>query len=164
VSVVESVDGWIAEYARAWEERDPAAVVGLFTDPEARTRAAVVRLLPGGLTLILPNPTRRFPLACGPDPERLGVRVPRLEGVLAPLAAAPGPVLQSSANRSGGPDAVRLADVDEDIRRGVDLVLDGGELAGRPSTVVDLTRYEENGSHRVVREGAVAAAELAELL
>ena len=141
----------------------PAAVMffdlerGLAALPElgGRTRAAVERLLPGGLTVLLPNPARRYPLACGPVPERLGVRVPALEGALAPLAGVRGPVLQSSANRSGGRDAVRLEDVDEEIRHGADLVLDGGELGGRPSTVVDLTAYEETGAHPIVREGAV---------
>ncbi|HYZ70711.1 MAG TPA: Sua5/YciO/YrdC/YwlC family protein [Thermoleophilaceae bacterium] len=130
----------------------------------ARTRAALGRLLPGGLTLLLPNPTRRYPIACGPEPERLGLRVPALDGPLAPLAAARWPVLQSSANRSGGPDARRVDDVDEHIRRGVDQVLDAGELSGVPSTVVDLTTYEDDGTHRVVREGAVAGTDVAELL
>ena len=121
----------------------------------ARTAEAVARLLPGALTLLLPNPARRFPLACGPEPERLGLRVPLLEGELAPLAAVRWPVLQSSANRTGEPDAARLADVDEELRAGVDLVLDGGELPGTPSTVVDLTDYEADGSWEVVREGAI---------
>ena len=120
-----------------------------------RTREAVERLLPGALTLLLPNPARRFPLACGPEPERLGVRVPLLEGELAPLSAVSWPVLQSSANRSGGPDAARVADVDEELRAGVDLILDGGELPGTASTVVDLTSYEQDGSWEVAREGAV---------
>ena len=103
-----------------------------------RTRAALGRLLPGAVTLVLPNPARRYPLACGPVPERLGLRVPALHGPLAPLAAAKWPVLQSSANPSGGADARRLEDVDARIRAGVDLQLDGGELPGTPSTVVDL--------------------------
>jgi L-threonylcarbamoyladenylate synthase len=120
-----------------------------------RSREAVERLLPGGVTLLLPNPAQRYPLACGPEPGRLGLRVPRLEGELAPLASVSWPVLQSSANRTGGPDARRLADVDEELRAGVDLVLDGGELPGTPSTVLDLTRYEQDGSWEVVREGAM---------
>ena len=119
------------------------------------TRAAVERLLPGGLTLLLPNPARRFPLACADTPERLGLRVPSLEGALAPLAAVAWPVLQSSANRSGEPDAHRIEDVDPTVRAGVDLVLDGGDLPGTPSTVVDLTSYDADGSFAVVREGAV---------
>jgi L-threonylcarbamoyladenylate synthase len=141
----------------------PAAVmffdleIALAALPELgpRTREGVEGLLPGGVTLLLPNPARRYPLACGPDPERLGLRVPLLEGELAPLSAVSWPVLQSSANRSGGPDAARLADVDEELRAGVDLILDGGELPGTPSTVLDLTSYEQDGSWKVVREGAL---------
>jgi len=121
----------------------------------ARTREAIERLLPGALTLLVPNQARRFPLACGPAPERLGLRVPLLEGALAPLAAMRWPVLQSSANRSGGLDAARVADVDEGVRAGVDLILDGGELPGTPSTVVDLTSYEQDGSWELIREGAI---------
>jgi L-threonylcarbamoyladenylate synthase len=123
-----------------------------------RTSEAVARLLPGALTLLLPNPARRFPLACGragSDQERLGVRVPLLEGELAPLAALRWPVLQSSANRTGEPDAARVADVEDELRAGVDLILDGGELPGTPSTVVDLTGYEADGTWEVVREGAM---------
>jgi L-threonylcarbamoyladenylate synthase len=118
-----------------------------------RTRAGLERLLPGAVTVLLPNPERRFPLACGPEPETLGLRVPALPA----LAAMSWPVLQSSANLAGGPDARRLADVPEAIRREADLVLDAGELPGTPSTVVDLRRYEAARDWTVVREGAVAA-------
>jgi L-threonylcarbamoyladenylate synthase len=65
------------------------------------------------------------------------------------------PVLQSSANETGGLDAHRLDEVPEDIRREADLVLDGGELAGTPSTVVDLRRFELDGVWAVLRAGAV---------
>jgi L-threonylcarbamoyladenylate synthase len=115
-----------------------------------RTRALLDRLLPAGLTALLPNPDRRFPLACGPDPETLGIRLPDLPR----LAGAP-PVLQSSANLAGGPDARRLTEVPQSIRDGADLVLDGGELPGTPSTVVDLRGYEAAGAWRIVRLGAV---------
>lgn len=128
------------------------------------TRWAVERLLPGALTLLLPNPKRRWPLACGPQPERLGLRVPLLGGALAPLASVRWPVLQTSANRSGARDARRLEDVDEAIRAEADLLLDGGELPGTASTVVDLSRYEADGSHAIVREGAVPAAAVAAAL
>jgi L-threonylcarbamoyladenylate synthase len=121
----------------------------------ARTRAAVETLLPGGLTLLLPNPAHRFPLACGPDPATLGLRVPALPGALAALEAVRWPVAQSSANDSGGPDARTLADVPPMIRDSADLVLDGGELPGTPSTVLDLRAYEAGGSWSIVRTGAV---------
>jgi L-threonylcarbamoyladenylate synthase len=128
-----------------------------------RTRTALERLLPGPVTLLVPNPMRRYPLACGPTPDRLGVRVPALEDNprLAPLATARWPVLQSSANPSGGADARRLADVDESIRAGVDLQLDGGELPGTPSTVIDLTGFEDGGDYAIVRQGALSAGDVA---
>ena len=92
------------------------------------------------------------------------MRVPRLEGGLGPLAGVSWPVLQSSANHSGEADRSRVEDVDERIRRGVDMVLDGGELPGTASTVVDLTAYEERGEWSVLRAGAVPSSELAERL
>jgi L-threonylcarbamoyladenylate synthase len=121
----------------------------------APTSAALKRLLPGGVTVLLPNPGRRFPLACANTPEVLGLRVPSLGGALAPLTAVSWPVLQSSANVSGGAEGRRLDDVDEAVRAGVDMVLDGGELPGTASTVVDLTAYDRDGSYEVLREGAV---------
>jgi L-threonylcarbamoyladenylate synthase len=129
-----------------------------------RTRGALERLLPAAVTLLVPNPARRYPLACGPEPDRLGLRVPHLTGELAPLAGVSCPVLQSSANVSGGADARRVEDVDERIRAGVDLILNGGERPGTPSTVVDLSAYEEGGGFEVLREGAVPPAELAQAL
>ena len=122
-----------------------------------RTRAAVEALLPGGITLLLPNPRERYPLACAADRRTLGLRVPRLPPPLAVLAQVSWPVLQSSANHAGRPDARTLGDVPEDIRRDADLVLDGGELPGTPSTVVDLRGLERGLGVRVLREGAVPA-------
>jgi L-threonylcarbamoyladenylate synthase len=118
-------------------------------------------LLPGAVTLLLPNPRRLYPLACADRPEVLGVRVPLLDG---PLAGVRVPVMQSSANVSGGPEARRLADVDPIVRAGADLVLDGGELPGTASTVVDLTRFESEGSFAVVREGAVSRSRVEAVL
>lgn len=121
-----------------------------------RTLAAMERLLPGGTTFLLPNPDGRFPLATGENAGALGMRVPDLPG----LAAVRCPVLQSSANLAGGADARRLSDVPEEIRAGADLVIDGGELPGTPSSVVDLRRYEIDGFWEVVRLGAVGEEEL----
>jgi L-threonylcarbamoyladenylate synthase len=126
-----------------------------------RMRGILGCLLPGPVTVLLANPAHRFSLACGPAPDRLGIRVPALEGELEPLAAVRWPVLQSSANRAGGPDARRVDEVDAELRAGVDLILDAGELPGTPSTVVDLSAYEETGEWSVLRDGAVAEAAIA---
>ncbi len=122
---------------------------------EPRTRSLLERLLPGGITALLPNPLRRYPLACGPDPHTLGLRVPALRPETEALAEMRWPVMQSSANRAGRVDAQHLEEVPEEIRRGADLVLDGGELEGTPSTVVDLRRFELDGMWAVLRQGAV---------
>jgi L-threonylcarbamoyladenylate synthase len=126
----------------------------------APTARAVQRLVPGAVTLVVPNPAHRFPLASGPTPEVLGLRVPSLDGSLAPLAGVAWPVLQSSANVSGAAEARRVDEVDEGVRAGVDMILDAGELPGVPSTVVDLTRYHEDRSHRILRLGAVSGEEI----
>lgn len=122
-----------------------------------RTTTALEGLLPGAVTLLLPNPARRYPLACGPDAATIGLRVPALAPTATALAAVRWPVLQSSANPAGGPDARRLQDIPPAIRDAADLVLDAGELDGTASTVVDLRRFEDDGAWDVLREGAVAS-------
>jgi L-threonylcarbamoyladenylate synthase len=142
----------------------PAAVLFFSLDlalaalPELgpRTVAGLEGLLPGAVTLLLPNPARRFPLACGPGADSLGLRVPALAPAATALRAVRWPVMQSSANPSGGADARRLQDIPAPIRDAADLVLDAGELDGTASTVIDLRRFEATGAWDLVREGAVA--------
>lgn len=125
-----------------------------------RTHAALHALMPGKVMTLLTNSARRFPLACREDPDTIGLRIvsiPELEDVQLP-------VLQTSANRSGKADARRLVDVEPTIREGVDLVIDGGELPGTPSTIVDLRLYERSGAWSIVRAGAVSEAEIAAAL
>jgi L-threonylcarbamoyladenylate synthase len=137
---------------------DTAAALAALPDLGPRTRGLLERLLPGAITALVPNPAHRFPLAAGGDV--LGVRVPDVPA----LAAVSRPVLQSSANLAGGPDARRLDDVPPAIREGADLVLDGGELPGTPSTVLDLRDLDADGSWGVVRQGLVSHAAVAAAL
>jgi L-threonylcarbamoyladenylate synthase len=135
---------------------DPELALAALPELGESTREALRRLLPGGVTVLLHNSEQRFPLACGADPNTLGLRVPQVER----LAGVGRPVLQSSANRAGGPDPRRLEDVPPLLREAADLVIDGGELPGTPSTVVDLRGYEEAGEWSIVREGAVGVQQL----
>jgi|SRR5580700_2017333 L-threonylcarbamoyladenylate synthase len=141
------------------------SALGALTDLDPRMRAVLITLLPGPLTLLLPNHSCRYPLACAPatGAALLGLRVPALSGPLAPLTAVRMPAAQSSANFSGAPDPRSLQDVPIELREGADLVLDGGELPGTASTVVDLSEYER-GSWRVIREGPVRRSTLERLL
>jgi L-threonylcarbamoyladenylate synthase len=130
--------------------------------PELRGRAAACAqaLLPGPYTLILPNPARRFPWLNGSSPEAIGVRVPVLLGEAQEVLVRVGAVAATSANRHGGHDPRRLEEVPAEIRRSCGAAVDGGELPGVPSTVLDLTGPEP----RVVREGAGSVAEALERL
>jgi L-threonylcarbamoyladenylate synthase len=128
--------------------------------PELRGRAATLAraLLPGPYTLILPNPAQRYRWLAGSTPEKIGVRVPDLSGPGAEVLERVGAVAATSANHHGGPDPRRLEDVPVEIRASAAAVVDGGELPGAPSTVLDLTGEEP----KVLREGAVPAAEALE--
>ena len=142
-------------------EGQPTALVASDLDvlfdcvPELRGRAGVIAraLLPGPLTLVLPNPGRRYRWLTGSNPDTIGVRVPLLEGPARQVLAEVGCVAATSANLPGGPEPRRLDDVPPELRAGVAAALDGGELPGRPSTVIDLTGDEP----RVLREGAMPA-------
>ena len=146
-------------------DEQPAALMARDLDfllecvPELRGAAAAVAraLLPGPYTLVLRNPGRRFRWLSGLQPETIGVRVPA-GGALRDVLEHVGVLAATSANLPGGPDPRRLEDVPDSIRSGAAAELDGGELPGTPSTVLDLTGPEP----AVLREGAVAADEALE--
>jgi len=140
----------------------PSALVATGVDvllervPELRASAERLRaLLPGALTLVLPNPARRYSWLTGKNPDTIGVRVPQLQGAGADVLRELGVLVATSANQPGEPDPARLADVPQHVRAGAGALIDGGELPGTPSTVVDLTGPEP----RILRDGAVPAAD-----
>jgi L-threonylcarbamoyladenylate synthase len=145
------------------DETEPSALVAwdlealLERVPELKGHAASLArlLLPGPVTLILPNPARRFRWLTGTNPEAIGVRVPAFDGPGAEVLERVGAVAATSANHPGGRDPKRLDEVPEEIRAGAGALVDGGELPGSPSTVIDLTGSEP----RVLREGALPAEE-----
>jgi L-threonylcarbamoyladenylate synthase len=125
--------------------------------PELRGRdATIVRaLLPGPYTLVLRNSARRFPQLTGDRPDTIGVRVPQLGGEAAEVLERVGTVAATSANLHGGPDPRTLGEVPEEIRSAAGAVLDGGQLPGTASTVIDFTGPEP----KVLREGAAPSAD-----
>jgi L-threonylcarbamoyladenylate synthase len=131
--------------------RDPEQPVALiFADVESAVgrvpAAARARgLFPGPYTIVV----------AGPAGDSVGIRVPVLPEQAREVVAQVGAVLATSANLHGGPDPRRLDEVPPEIRSACAAELDGGELPGVPSTVVDLTGAEP----RVLRVGAVPAAE-----
>lgn len=143
-------------------ETQPTALVAASVDvllerlPElAGPAEEIVRaLLPGAFTLVLPNPTGRFPWLAGARKDAIGVRVPALAGEAAAVLARVGAVVATSANLPGGAEPRRLQDVPPALAAGVACALDGGELPGVPSTVIDFTPREP----AVLRHGAGDAA------
>jgi L-threonylcarbamoyladenylate synthase len=128
---------------------------------EGRVARQVRRLLPGGVTVVVPNPAQRFNWLCGADPARIGVRVPVLLPSIAAAIDRVGAIAATSANLAGEPDPIVLDDVPHAILSRVAVAIDAGRApAGRPSTVVDLTGEDP----RVLRAGAVSEAQIASLL
>jgi L-threonylcarbamoyladenylate synthase len=147
-------------------ESSPLALVASDLDhllecvPELRGRAATIAraLLPGPYTLVLPNPAHRLIWLAGATPEAIGVRVPALQGDAAEVLRQVGAIAATSANLHGGADPRTLAEVPEEIRARCAACLDGGELPGVASTVLDFTGPEP----KLLREGAAPAAEAIE--
>ena len=145
------------------DRTDPSALVARDFDylleclPEIDSRAMSLArlLLPGPVTLVLPNPARRFRWLTGTNTEAIGIRVPDFDGPGAEVLARVGALVATSANHPGGPDPKRLDEVSEDIREGAGAVVDGGELPGSPSTVIDLSGMKP----RILRDGALPAEE-----
>ena len=149
--------------AKGRDELQPTALVAADLDvlfeciPELRGRAGAIAraLLPGPFTLILPNPGLRFRWLTGSSPETIGVRVPELAGPGGEVLARVGAIAVTSANLPGGPDPRTLAEVPDELRAAADALVDGGELPGTPSTVIDFTGRDPV----VLRDGAASAAD-----
>jgi len=112
------------------------------------------RFWPGPLTLVLPA-------AAGLPEELLGggatlaVRVPSRE-LTRELCRLSGPLISTSANRSGRPAPASLQDALDEVGDAIAVAVDGGACGGPPSTLVDLT----GEGPKLLREGAVAWAEV----
>lgn len=104
---------------------------------------------PGALSVIIP---------CGPELAYLhqgtngvAVRIPDDDN-LRGLLEKTGPLITSSANLTGQPTAVTVAEAQEFFGDTVDFYVDGGNMSGRqPSTIVRIV----DDAVELVRQGAV---------
>lgn len=120
------------------------------------------RCWPGPVTLVLPDDhpeglVRRLP----PSVQQVvsprgtvGLRVPGHSLIMEVMRLLPGPLVLTSANRTGDPDAVKSDDVVASLGDEVDLVLDDGrsQFAQKSSVV----QVGADGFH-VIRAGVVSA-------
>jgi tRNA threonylcarbamoyl adenosine modification protein (Sua5/YciO/YrdC/YwlC family) len=132
-----------ADAAQALDLAEPSAAQAV--------RSVTDRWWPGPLTLVLPRrPGLGYHL--GQPDTTVGLRVPDHPLVHAVTAAA-GPIATTSANRHGAPTATTAAEAAAALGAGVGLVVDGGGLEGRSSTVLDAVARP----WRVLREGPIPA-------
>ena len=109
-----------------------------------------------GLTKQLPRAVRDVVVPNG----SIGLRVPANDMSQAVLRMLSGPIVLSSANRTGGPDACTAQEVVAALDGDVALVLDDGPCRyGQPSSVVKVT----NNQFKILREGVVGEATLRRL-
>jgi L-threonylcarbamoyladenylate synthase len=90
---------------------------------------------PGALTIVAPL-SRPVPLQLNQGGPNLGVRVPGHPECLQLISSCGGWLAGTSANLSGLPSARSAAGALDQLGDAVDIVLDGGRLAGTESTVV----------------------------
>lgn len=128
--------------------------LGDVADFDERAIEVASRFWPGPVTLVLPRAAGFTPALGGDDPTTVAVRVPQNEVVLE-LLRATGPLAVTSANRSGETPAATAAEAEEIFGSDVPAYVDGGLGGGVASTVLSLV-----AEPRVLREGAVARAEL----
>jgi len=92
---------------------------------------------PGALTIVAPL-RRPVPEKLSQGTSLLGVRVPASDGCLKLISACGGWLAGTSANLSGRPSARTAEEAFKQLGAVVDLVLEGGTLKGKESTVVQV--------------------------
>jgi L-threonylcarbamoyladenylate synthase len=136
-----------------------STIDGLVLGVPKAARELIEAFWPGGLSIVLPHaPSLNWDL--GATRGTVMLRMP-LHPVALELLRDVGPMAVSSANISGSPPASTAAEAHAQLGESVAVYLDGGP-SGEPvaSTVVDLTGDDP----RVLREGAVSTAAVAEVL
>jgi len=109
------------------------------------------RFWPGPLTIVLYS-RGNVPLAARAGLDTVALRSPMNPIALSLIKMSGTPIAAPSANRSGRPSPTTAEAVWDDLRDGVDMILDGGSTAiGVESTVVDAT----GGNISILRPGGV---------
>lgn len=131
----------------------------LTTEVPAWVEGLAAHFWPGPLTVVCrQQPSLRWDL--GETRGTVAVRIPDDDGAL-DLLGRTGPLAVSSANLSGQPAALEADEAVRMLADSVEVVLDGGRSpGGTSSTILDAT----STTPRLLREGAIGRAELAEVL
>ena len=131
----------------------------LASEVSARFYLLARRFWPGPLTIIAPA-SSRVPLKVTGNTGRLALRQSQSKVANALLERLAQPLIATSANLSGQPTCTSGIEVFGVMDGSVDLVLDGGTVAGTGATTIDVTEV----LWKVIKEGAIAEKEIAEVL
>ena len=116
---------------------------------------------PGPLTIIV-RAAPRLPLKVTANSGNIAVRMPDSKVALAVVRALKCPLTATSANLAGFVECTTAEGVVEQMGERVQLVVDGGTTPRSvPTTIINLTG---DGSWNLLREGAIASAEIEDLL
>ncbi len=116
---------------------------------------------PGPLTIIV-RAAPRLPLKVTANSGNIAVRMPDSKVALAVVRALKHPITATSANLAGFVECTTAEAVVEQMGERVQLVVDGGTTPRTvPTTIINLTG---DGSWSLLREGAIALAEIEDLL
>lgn len=102
--------------------------------------AVLKKYFPGSFTLILPKKKKSF-LSAISRGSSVGVRIPNHQ-LTKLIQKSEVPFVTTSANLSGIKSAGSLKDVDFSVLNSANIIIDGGKLPGKPSTIVDLVSKE----------------------
>jgi L-threonylcarbamoyladenylate synthase len=131
----------------------------LASEVSARFYLLARKFWPGPLTIIAPA-SSRVPLKVTGNTGRLALRQSQSKVANALLERLSQPLIATSANLSGQPTCTSGIEVFGVMDGSVDLVLDGGTVAGTGATTIDVTEV----MWKVIKEGAIAEKEIAEVL
>ena len=134
----------------------PAQMDGLARGIPRVAHVLMQRFWPGRLTLVL-EAEESLPARLTAGSGKIGIRLAAHPVTRALVEAVARPITGTSANISGGTGCRQISELDPQIRRQVDIILDGGPLKGGVgSTVVDVT----GETPVVIREGELSKPEI----
>lgn len=131
----------------------------LASEVSARFYLLARKFWPGPLTIIAPA-SSRVPLKVTGNTGRLALRQSQSKVANALLERLAQPLIATSANLSGQPTCTSGIEVFGVMDGSVDLVLDGGTVAGTGATTIDVTEV----MWKVIKEGAIPEKEIADVL
>lgn len=138
---------------------DAEQVERLIADSSDRFKIAARKFWPGPLTIV-GSAVASLPEEITAGTGTVGVRLPADESVRQFVRECGGVLTATSANPAGREPARSAQEVGRYFTKGVDLIVDGGEVtATEPSTVLDVL----TSPPRIVREGAIPRSVIEQL-